>query len=234
MVEESLHESCIDLGELVHDVVKSLGHRAKAGRVHLDFLVDHDVPKHIVADELRLTQVLTNLLVNAIKFSVPNTGFVYLRVSLTPSSSLAPKQDESERFGLVSRLMELVGLRPSSPRQNGRRLRASSTRTWVRFLVQDNGIGVSKETLPHLFKMFQQGSPEVCLCEFFCVCAFFRAESDQFPSRRQIASKYGGSGLGLQICKYIVHLMGGEIWMHSEGIGSGAKKQHSHLRNLGC
>jgi signal transduction histidine kinase len=64
-----------------------------------------------------------------------------------------------------------------------------------RFEVEDTGIGMSKEQKDTLFQPYQQ-----------------------VPS---IVREYGGSGLGLSICKKLVELMGGEIGVVSiEGKGS--------------
>ncbi len=65
----------------------------------------------------------------------------------------------------------------------------------VRFTITDTGIGVSEETQKLLFKPFVQ------------------AETG--------AARYGGSGLGLVICRRLVLLMGGELEMASRpGMGT--------------
>jgi len=66
----------------------------------------------------------------------------------------------------------------------------------VLFAISDQGIGIPFNVQKILFQSFTQAD-------------------------RSISRRYGGSGLGLCICKKLVHLMGGDIWMESmEGKGS--------------
>ena len=61
----------------------------------------------------------------------------------------------------------------------------------LKFIVEDTGIGISSENQKKLFKAFEQG--------------------DSSNTR-----KYGGTGLGLMICKQIISLMDGDIYVESE------------------
>jgi signal transduction histidine kinase/CheY-like chemotaxis protein/HPt (histidine-containing phosphotransfer) domain-containing protein len=66
----------------------------------------------------------------------------------------------------------------------------------INFEVSDTGIGIEREALSRIFESFSQAD----------------------ASTRK---KYGGSGLGLTICKQLVEGLGGEIEIHSEyGKGS--------------
>jgi CheY-like chemotaxis protein len=62
----------------VNDLFKSLsllfGERAKQKNLHLTFNVAGDVPEYVIGDASRLTQIITNLVGNAIKFT--DGGFV--------------------------------------------------------------------------------------------------------------------------------------------------------------
>jgi signal transduction histidine kinase/CheY-like chemotaxis protein len=88
---------------------------------------------------------------------------------------------------------------------------------FVNITVSDTGIGISKEQQEKLFSAFTQ--------------------ADESTSR-----KYGGTGLGLVICKHLVNLMQGELSLHSE-LGKGScfnfniclpetKKQPSEKENI--
>ena len=66
----------------------------------------------------------------------------------------------------------------------------------LRFSVSDQGIGISQEACSRIFNMFEQ--------------------ADLSTTKR-----FGGTGLGLTICRGIVELMGGRIWVEStQGQGS--------------
>ena len=56
--------------------------------------------------------------------------------------------------------------------------------------VRDTGIGMSESEVARVFKKYSQAN-------------------------RAISRQYGGSGLGLSICKHLVELMGGSIWVES-------------------
>jgi len=135
-----------------------LGVQATEKALELRLICANDLPKALEGDPLRLQQVLTNLVGNALKFT--QYGSVIVRV---------------QRAARVS----------DDPR-----------RAWLRFEVEDTGIGMGPEVIGMLFQPFSQ--------------------ADATTTR-----KYGGSGLGLAISHRLVELMGGTISVTSEpGVGS--------------
>ena len=123
----------------------------KAHEKSLEFLVHvaPDVPDRLVGDPLRVSQILTNLVNNAVKFTERGE----IRIQVEP----------------ISRTEREVQLR---------------------FSVRDTGMGMTSEQAAKLFQPFTQ--------------------ADMSTTR-----KYGGTGLGLTICRRLVELMGGRIWLES-------------------
>jgi PAS domain S-box-containing protein len=131
--------------------------RAREKGLELAIEIDRQAPEWLVGDQLRLEQVLINLLGNALKFT--HEGEVALTVSVLET-------DEA------SRQIALC------------------------FSVKDSGIGLSSGQIESLFQPFTQ--------------------ADSSTTRH-----YGGSGLGLSICRNLVELMGGAIGAEGEpGRGS--------------
>ncbi len=139
---------------LVDDVLSLFWERASSANVDLAGQIGEDVPAAIEGDPVRLNQVLSNLVNNALKFT--ESGHVLITV---------------------------------------RRVRGGAS-GGIEFAVHDTGIGIPENKLGKVFESFSQ--------------------ADQSTTR-----KYGGTGLGLPICKRLVEAMGGSIGVVStEGKGS--------------
>ena len=83
----SLESVDFDLRELVEKIADTLAVRADEKGIELGVRIDHDVPTALIGDPLRLRQVLTNLVGNAIKFT--EHGAVVIRARRNPASAAA-------------------------------------------------------------------------------------------------------------------------------------------------
>lgn len=67
-----------DFSSLIHDISNMLKLKAKAKNLKLEFFVDPKIPSKLLGDDVRIRQVLVNLLNNAVKYTTQ--GSVRLRV----------------------------------------------------------------------------------------------------------------------------------------------------------
>ncbi|MBI5965627.1 MAG: GAF domain-containing protein [Chloroflexi bacterium] len=103
---------------------------------------------------------------------------------------------EADRDKLKQVLLNLLSNAIKYNRPNGTvMLRAEETEKEIVIYIQDTGLGIPDESLPHLFQKF------------------FRV--------REHESRVAGTGLGLSICKQIIHSHGGRIEVKSKlGVGT--------------
>ncbi len=77
----NLIEDEFDLSSTINDVVSMAMTRMGNKRLELVVDVDPEIPKGIIGDELRIRQIMVNLITNAVKYT--NEGIVVLKVSQT-------------------------------------------------------------------------------------------------------------------------------------------------------
>jgi signal transduction histidine kinase/ActR/RegA family two-component response regulator len=75
-----LEEEDFDLEVCIQDVLEIFRSRALQKNLALLYEIDHDVPLHLTGDGLRLRQILTNLVSNALKFTL--AGEIFIGVQL--------------------------------------------------------------------------------------------------------------------------------------------------------
>lgn len=141
----------LDLRSIIQDALEQVRPLVEQRRHHL---VLHTTPyaATVNGDAKRLTQVLTNLLTNAAKYT-PQGGAI----------SVSLEQDPAH----------------------------------VTVMIQDNGIGMSRELIDHCFDLFVQ-------------------------AERTSERAAGGLGIGLALVKRLVELHGGRIAVRSDGEGRGS------------
>lgn len=141
--ESHMSKDPVDLSELTTTTVEQMAPLAEDRSLTLTCETEPDAM--VEANEVRLKQVVVNLLDNAIKYT-PEGGKITLRVKAEPHEAV----------------LEVI----------------------------DNGIGISEEALPHVFKRF-------------------------FRSNQIQARKARGTGLGLAMVESIVEAHGGKVSVES-------------------
>jgi len=69
-----------DFNRVVKDAVNVLKFKAREKRQNLIVEIDEKIPQYVISDEFRLTQIITNLLANSVKFT-PEDGKIILRAN---------------------------------------------------------------------------------------------------------------------------------------------------------
>ncbi len=140
-----------DLRDIVEESVTLFIDMANSKGIELLCDLSTIINPYVVGDPVRLRQIITNLMGNAVKFT--HQGEVVLRVTM-----LEEIEDNQSFF---------------------------------QFSVEDSGIGISSVAQKKIFERFSQAEDST-------------------------TRHYGGTGLGLHVCKQLVELQEGEIGLQSE------------------
>ncbi|GAA4240731.1 tetratricopeptide repeat-containing hybrid sensor histidine kinase/response regulator [Winogradskyella damuponensis] len=144
-----------NLKNKLENVISALSNSANDQDTTIHFDYEEGLPESFIGDQLKISQILINLLGNAIKFT--KDGDIWVRTYKTDVKDNVYN---------------------------------------LRFEIEDNGIGITKEKQDQMFDSFSQGSV-------------------------QINRKYGGTGLGLSIVKGLIQILKGKIYLKSE-LGKGS------------
>ncbi len=150
-----LNYQCTEIQTIFNDINLIFIQKVAEKNISLTIDIAPDIPECIFIDEVRLRQVLLNMVGNAVKFT--DCGFI--KVSVT-----TPVRTSNEYVDLMIH-------------------------------IEDSGMGIAKNQFNAIFSAFVQ-----------------QAQQD---------IRYGGTGLGLTICKRLIEMMGGTISVSSE-IGKGS------------
>ena len=138
-----------DVRKMLSEIEGMISVSAAGKGLEFNIEADPSMPSQLLSDEVRIRQILINLLNNAVKYT--NTGSVSLSVHCR---------------------------------------RTASNKAMVTYSVEDTGIGIRKENIPHLFDAFKRVDEK----------------------RNRFIE---GTGLGLSIVKQLSDLLGGEVSVNS-------------------
>ena len=194
----------IDIFKLTQHVSTLMVGNATRQNIELLYFFMPDCPRYIHTDYKRLSQILLNLFENAVKYTF--SGYIALIVEAMSDEEMQPIIKRSwisthhNREALYKKLTTQP-LSISSPSRhqhlNKKSAETDHTQTsWLRFSIQDSGIGINADEQLKISNYFNQATP-------------------------QITSQFGGTGLGLAISSSFAQLLGGFIQLTSEkGVGS--------------
>ncbi|WP_318640964.1 tetratricopeptide repeat-containing hybrid sensor histidine kinase/response regulator [Flavobacterium ardleyense] len=143
-----------------------------------------------------LRQLLENIHSSMSELAIDNNNLFVLEIdSEVPDNLLGDPTKLSQIFiNLINNALKFTS--DGSVKVIAKREMADEGTVLINFKVIDTGIGIAKEKQSAIFDSFAQGSIE-------------------------INRKYGGTGLGLNIVKKLIKMMGGKISLESE-IGQGS------------
>ncbi|PNK60369.1 histidine kinase dimerization/phospho-acceptor domain-containing protein [Psychrobacter sp. FDAARGOS_221] len=160
LVNDVLDFSKIEAGKLIldkhefslysaiYDVMDMLSPLAAEKGLRMAVMYYNDVPNTIIGDALRIKQVLTNLVGNAIKFT--DVGEVVVRVGVdevADESAIAVQQADNQADNETS---DTANNATSQPNDG-----------MIHIAIQDTGHGLSDKAKTQLFKSFSQGDPSI-------------------------------------------------------------------------
>jgi len=189
----TLQPTTFDLHRLLLDVQDMFALKAEKKGLQLLFEQQTDVPRIVCADDVKLRQILINLLNNAVKFTTK--GGVVVRVG---SQQLAVGSGQStvgsEQWAVSSQQLEDYRGETKIAHCSLPTVDCPLPTANLLFEVEDSGPGIAPEEIDTLFEAF-----------------------GQTESGRQTKE---GTGLGLPISRKFVQLMGGDMRVESQ-VGHG-------------
>ena len=183
----------VNLSALCNEVVSLFAIKARQRGLILDYHYTESLSPYVQGDPVRLKQILANLVNNAIKFTREG-GRVSLDVKHVPNCHCDDFDDDSINRYRAQGISE-SDLNKITAQEAINNAIYHDVMT-ICIEVTDTGVGIKAESLDAIFDAYDQ--------------------ANKFTHRL-----YGGTGLGLSVCKSLVNLMGGYIDVDSEvGVGT--------------
>lgn len=97
-----------DISSLIHDLANMTAQRAKDKNIRLEVNASHEIPSRLYGDDVRIRQILTNILTNAVKYT--HEGTIWLRIQYHKNGESAVLKFEVEDTGIGIREEDLPKL----------------------------------------------------------------------------------------------------------------------------
>ena len=185
----------VSVARLVDEIQKLFSIKAGEKGIKLLMEIDPKLPRGLMLDEVRLRQVMFNVVGNALKFT--EKGHVKIRAWAEYAERSAEFIPQQRPHAEARRGDSSVPL-DAPPSRNEFRAPPEPDETRINLILEisDTGIGIPKAQQDHIFGAFSQVAG-------------------------QSTRKFGGTGLGLTITKRLTEMMHGSVTVRSEpGQGS--------------
>jgi PAS domain S-box-containing protein len=123
----------IDIRHVVKDITRIFEHKAKAKNLQINTNIDSSVPFKVLGDQLRLSQILFNLLGNAIKFTEEGSIDIYCK--------LVKGQDKQKQY--IAFTIKDTGIGVPAEKQNDIFERFTQANTDTQRLYGGSGLGLN-------------------------------------------------------------------------------------------
>ena len=145
-----LHYNAVQLKSVFSDINTVFMQKMAEKDIKFKIDIANNIPDYLILDDIRLRQILLNVVGNAVKFT--HHGFIIIHIT----GKTSPSKKHIDLF----------------------------------IDIEDSGIGIAPDQLNDIFLAFTQ--------------------------QKNQSIQYGGTGLGLTICKRLIEMMGGTISVRSE------------------
>ena len=213
-----LHSEAIDLRRLLQEVYQIFSQKATQKKLSLLTEIDSTVPDGIRSDEVRLRQILFNVVGNALKFTEQGTVSISVRCWRADEKEAEGRRDREKAEGIEKRQKQegrgqkgeggaVMSIQNPMRKETGKgkegrglgsesKMQNPNSKINLELVVSDTGIGIAPDQQERIFEPFIQ-------------------------SEGQSSRRYGGTGLGLAITRRLTDMLGGQLSLSSK-LGRGS------------
>lgn len=186
----------MNLSTLCNEVVSLFAIKARQRSLILDYHYTESLSPYVQGDPVRLKQIMVNLVNNAIKFTREG-GRVSIDVKHVPNchcidDNPQKEEDNDSNSAFADEAMNKENVVEANVVKES----VAYEKMTLCIEVTDTGVGIKPESMDAIFDAYDQAN-------------------------KSTHRLYGGTGLGLSVCKSLVDLMGGRIEVNSVvGVGT--------------